>query len=107
MVFSQAYEWLKPFQISPTNYNIKKTGYPGSANSKISLNKELRKRVLIAMSDIVSHKIHKALKVRLYPSEKQKVIYGILQLKKISVYCFQRYMDIVIVGYINGRLLGS
>ncbi len=26
------------------------------------------------MSDIVSHKIHKALKVRLYPSEKQKVI---------------------------------
>ena len=26
------------------------------------------------MSDIVSHKIHKALKVRLYPSEEQKVI---------------------------------
>ena len=26
------------------------------------------------MSDIVSHKVHKALKVRLYPSEKQKVI---------------------------------
>ena len=26
------------------------------------------------MSDIVSHKIHKALKVRIYPSEKQKVI---------------------------------
>ena len=26
------------------------------------------------MSDIVSHKIHKALKVRLYPSEEQRVI---------------------------------
>ena len=26
------------------------------------------------MSDIVSHKIHKALKVRIYPSEDQKVI---------------------------------
>ena len=41
---------------------------------KISLNKELRIEVLIAMSDNISHKIHKALKVRLYPSEKQKVI---------------------------------
>ena len=40
----------------------------------ISLNKELRKRVLIAMSDNVSHKVHKALKVRIYPSEEQKVI---------------------------------
>ena len=49
-------------------------GYPGSTNSKISLNKELRVGVLITMSDIVSHKVHKALKIRLYPSEKQKVI---------------------------------
>ena len=41
---------------------------------KISLNKELRIGVLIIMSEIVSHKIHKALKVRIYPSEEQKVI---------------------------------
>ena len=41
---------------------------------KISLNKELRIEVLITMSDIASHKIHKALKVRIYPSEEQKVI---------------------------------
>ena len=41
---------------------------------KISLNKELRIEVLITMSDTVSHKIHKALKVRIYPSEEQKVI---------------------------------
>ena len=49
-------------------------GYFGTTNSKISLNKELRSGVLITVSDVVSHKIHKALKVRLYPSEKQKVI---------------------------------
>ena len=41
---------------------------------EISLNKELRIEVLITVSDNVSHKIHKALKVRLYPSEEQKVI---------------------------------
>ena len=41
---------------------------------KISLNKELRIGVLITMSDTASHKIHKALKVRIYPSEEQKVI---------------------------------
>ena len=41
---------------------------------KISLNKELRNEVLITMSDNISHKIHKALKVRLYPSEEQKAI---------------------------------
>ena len=59
---------------SSTNYNIKKMGYFGTANSKISLNKELRVEVLITMSDTVSRKIHKALKVRIYPSEEQKVI---------------------------------
>src|SRR5574344_774387 len=62
------------FENLTTNYNRKKTGYFRTANSKISLNKELRVGVLIAMSDIVSHKIHKALKVRLYPSEEQKII---------------------------------
>ena len=41
---------------------------------KISLNKELRIEVLVTMSDNSSHKIHKALKVRIYPSEEQKVI---------------------------------
>ena len=49
-------------------------GYFGTANSKISLNKELRVGVLIAMSDVVSHKICKSLKLRIYPSEEQKVI---------------------------------
>ena len=49
-------------------------GYSGTTNSKISLNKELRVEVLIAMSDVVSRKVHKALKVRIYPSEEQKVI---------------------------------
>ncbi len=48
-------------------------GYLGTANSKISLNKELRVEVLITVSDTVSRKIHKALKVRLYPFEEQKV----------------------------------
>ena len=36
-------------------------------------NKELRVEVLITMSDTVSRKIHKALKVRIYPSEEQRV----------------------------------
>ena len=49
-------------------------GYERITSSIIPLNKELRSGVLIAMSDVVSHKIHKALKVRLYPSEEQKVI---------------------------------
>ena len=57
-----------------TNYNINKTGYLRTPNSKIPLNKELRVGVLITMSDNVSHKIHKALKLRIYPSEKQKEI---------------------------------
>ena len=52
----------------------KKTGYSRIGSSRISLNKELRNGVLIAMSDVVSHTVHKALKVRLYPSEEQKVI---------------------------------
>lgn len=56
-----------------TNYYIK-TGYLGTGNSKISLSKELRVGVLITMSDTVSHKVYKALKVRLYPSDEQKVI---------------------------------
>lgn len=38
------------------------------------MNKELRDGVLIAMSDVVSRKVHKALKVRIYPSEEQKII---------------------------------
>ena len=57
-----------------TNYNRKKMGYLGTANSKISLNKELRVEVLITMSNTVSRKVHKALKLRIYPSEEQKVI---------------------------------
>ena len=52
----------------------KKTGYSRIGSSRISLNKELRVGVLITMSDTVSHKAYKALKVRLYPSEGQKVI---------------------------------
>ena len=62
------------FENLTTNYSRKKIGYSGTTNSKISLNKELRDGVLITMSNTVSHKIHKALKVRLYPSEEQKVI---------------------------------
>lgn len=69
---------MNPLRLYPLKYlllisSIRKTGYLGTPIPKYPLNKELRIRVLITMSDIVSHKIHKALKVRLYPSEEQKV----------------------------------
>ena len=64
---------LNLFENPPTNYNIKKTGYFGISGSKISLNKELRIGVLIAMSDDISI-IQRSLKVRLYPTSKQKII---------------------------------
>ena len=49
-------------------------GYFGTANSEISLNKELRSGVLITMPSTVSRKIHKALKLRVFPSEEQRMI---------------------------------
>ena len=61
------------FRNLTTNYDIK-IGYSRIGSSRVSLNKELRVGVLIAMSDIVSHKICKSLKLRIYPSEEQKVI---------------------------------
>ena len=59
---------------SSTNYYIKKNRILWNWYFQNIPKQELRNGVLITMSDIVSPKIHKALKVRLYPSEEQKVI---------------------------------
>lgn len=94
-------ELLSLFRNLLTNY-IRKTGYFRICGSKISLNKELRVGVLITVSDNVSRKVHKALKVRLYPSEEQKIIlnrtfgcYRVVYNERLSEHIdyYNRYKD--------------
>ena len=76
-VFSTKYINLSSFlslKNFTTNYYIKKNRILWNWYFQNIPKQELRNGVLITMSDIVSSKIHKALKVRLYPSEEQKVI---------------------------------
>ena len=75
-VFSTKYINLSSFlslKNFTTNYYIKNR-IPWKYQFQNIPKQELRIGVLIAVSDIVSPKIHKALKVRIYPSEEQKVI---------------------------------
>ena len=59
-----------------TNYYIKKKRDTLELQFQNIPKQELRIEVLITMSDIVSRKVHKSLKVRLYPTKNQEILFN-------------------------------